>query len=371
MIKEEFTIKKVPQGDLLRQYLLKSSINQNLLFTLLKNRGVLLKSKKKETILPYFLKTIVDAEIFDEIQMKDSIKEKRPKFTNASIKLKEDFEVERLTDLKLNLNSDLVENKEFKSNYSFKNEPQFYVDDRENGQKKVSLDIEIAIENPLENFGSTQVYRTAKIDIVQEGNSLIINKNYTSPETKEIIDFVVGKIRTYLKQEDYINKEDDFIAIRFNDFNNENRVEFLKSFKFLNEKIEYKSIIDIDIECKEKYDNIDKLLESISNMKIKGSNLEEHPFLIDKEYYSKIIPYCIKIKYGFDLGLEKGEFILELSFPEFDSESEEENYSNPIFLFSINVTNCNHKDNVYRITNELALIIEKYKNEVYNRYKNK
>lgn len=358
-------IKKVPQGDLLRQYLLKSSINQNLLFTLLKNRGVLLKSKKKETTLPYFLKTIVDAEIFDEIQMKDSIKEKRPKFTNASIKLKENFEVERLTDLKLNLHSDLIENKEFRLNYSFKNEPQFYVDFGEDKQKKVSLDIEITIENPLENFGSTQVDRTAKIDIVQEGNSLIINKNYTSPETKEIIDFVVGKIRTHLKQEDYINKEDDFISIRFNDFDNKTRVEFLKSFKFLNEKIKYKSIIDADIECKEKYDNIDKLLESISNMKIKG-NLEKHPFLTDEEYYSKIILYCIKIEYEFDLGLEKGEFILELSFPEFDSESEEENYSNPIFLFSINVTNCNNKDNINRITNELALLVEKYKNEVYN-----
>ncbi|WP_172913942.1 hypothetical protein [Capnocytophaga canis] len=358
-------IKKVPQGDLLRQYLLKSSINQNLLFTLLKNRGVLLKSKKKETILPYYLKTIVDAEIFDEIQMKDSIKEKRPKFTNASIKLKEDFEVEKLTELKLDLYSDLLEKKEFKPNYSFKNEPQFYVDFREDKQKKISLDIEIAIENPLENFGSTQVDRTAKIDIIQEGNSLIINKNYTSPETKEIIDFVVGEIRTYLKQEDYINKEDDFIAIRFNDFNNENRVEFLKSFKFLADKVKYESILDIDIECKEKYDKIDKLLENISNMKIKG-DLETHPFLIDKEYYSKIILHCIKIKYGFDLGLEKGEFILELSFPEFDSESEEENHSNPIFQFSINVTNCNNKDNINRITNELALLVEKYKNEVYN-----
>lgn len=364
-------MKRIPQGDLLRQYLLKSSISTALLSELLKNKGVLIKSKNKKATLPYFLKTIIDSKLFHQIEINEIIREKQPKFTNASISVKNNFKLDNLCDIKLNLEEELVERNEFKLNYTFKNAPEFYIDSSNKDQIKISLDIEIEIEDQLENYNSTTIDRTAKIDVILEKDVLIINKNYTSPETKEVVDYVVERVRKYLKSEQYIDKDADFVMIRFDDFNDDKRVEFLKSFQYLNSKqITYKSIVDLNIEYKDDYKGFDKLLDSISSMKVKGDNLENHPFIADLDYYSKILVSGIKIKYEFELAMEKGEIVLDLGFPEFKSESIDENISNPTFVFSINVINCLSKSNIYKITSELAVVVEKYKNEVFKHYKN-
>lgn len=363
-------MKRVPQGDLLRQYLLKSSISTSLLSELLKSKCVLIKSKNKKSTLPYFLKTLIDAKLFSQIENNEVKREKQPKFTNASIKVKNDFKLEKLCDLKLNLHDELVDKSEFKLNYTFKNAPEFYIDSSNKNQIKVALDIEISIEDQLENFNSTTVDRNAKIDVILEKDVLIINKNYTSPETKEVVDFVVERVRKYLKEEHFIGKDEDFFTIRFDDFKDEKRVEFLKAFTNISvTQLIYKSIVDLDIEYKDDYKGFDKLLDSISSMKVKGTNLENHPFVADLNYYSKILVSGMKIKFDFDLGTEKGEIVLDLDFPEFKYDSVDEDVANPTFVFSINVTSCLHKSNTYRIISDLAVIIEKYKNEIYQHYK--
>ncbi len=363
-------MKRVPQGDLLRQYLLKNSISTTLLSDILKSKNVLIKSKNKKSTLPYFLKTIIDSKLFDLIESNEVIKEKQQKFTNASIPVKKDFKLEKLADLKLNLHEDLIERSEFKLSYNLKNAPEFYIETISKDKIKVALDIEIEIEDQLENFKSTTIDRNAKIDVVLENNVLIINKNYTSPETKEVVDFVVEKVRKFLKEEHYIDKDDDFFMIRFDDFEDSKRVEFLKAFQNISvTQLKYKSIVDLEIVYKDNHKGFDKLLDSISTMKVRGLNLENHPFVSDLNYYSKILVSGIKIKYEFDLGTEKGEIILDLGFPGFKHDSIEENLSNPIFVFSINVINCLHKSNIYRITSEIAITIEKFKNYIYSHYK--
>ena len=363
-------MKRIPQGDLLRQYLLKSSINTTILSDLLKSRNVIIKSKNKKATLPYFLKTLIDAKLFNSIENSEVFKEKQHKFTDASIKIKNDFALEKICDIKLDLQEKLIEKNEFKLNYAFKNVPEFYIDLSNKDQTKISLDIEIEIEDQLENYNSTKIDRNAKIDIVLENDVLIIHKDYTSPETKEVVDFVVERVRKYLKEEHYIDKDDDFFSIRLEDFLAEKRVEFLKSFQHISaQQLKYKSILDLDLEYKDDHKGFDKLLDSISSMKVKGNNLENHPFLSDINYYSKILVSGIKIKFDFELAMEKGEIILNLGFPHFKSDSEETEISNPIFVFSINVISCLHKSNIYKIISELALIIEKYKNENYPHYK--
>lgn len=363
-------MKRVPQGDLLRQYLLKSSINTTILSELLKSKCVLIKSKNKKATLPYFLKTLIDAKLFNNIENSEVFREKQHKFTNASIKIKNDFKIEKICDIELNLQEQLMEKNEFKLNYSFKNVPEFYIDSSNKDQIKVSLDIEIEIEDQLENYNSTKIERNAKIDVILEKDVLIIHKDYTSPETKEVVDFVVERVRKYLKEEHFIEKNEDFFSIRMEDFSAEKRVEFLKSFQHISvPQLKYSSILDLDLEYKDDYKGFDKLLDSISSMKVKGNNLENHPFLEDKNYYSKILVSGIKIKFDFELPMEKGEIILNLGFPHFKSDSIDEDFSNPIFVFSINVINCLNKTNVYKITSELAVIIEKYKNQIYPHYK--
>ena len=320
-------MKRVPQGDLLRQYLLKSSINTTILSELLKSKCVLIKSRNKKATLPYFLKTLIDAKLFNNIENSEVFREKQHKFTNASIKIKNDFKIEKICEIELNLQEQLIEKNEFKLNYSFKNVPEFYIDSSNKDQIKVSLDIEIEIEDQLENYNSTKIERNAKIDVILEKDVLIIHKDYTSPETKEVVDFVVERVRKYLKEEHFIEKNEDFFSIRLEDFSAE------------------------------------------KSMKVKGNNLENHPFLEDKNYYSKILVSGIKIKFDFELPMEKGEIILNLGFPHFKSDSIDEDFSNPIFVFSINVINCLNKTNVYKITSELAVIIEKYKNQIYPHYK--
>lgn len=363
-------MKRIPQGDLLRQYLLKGTIGTSLLSDLLKNKNVLVKSKNKKATIPYYLKTIIDTKLFNQIESNEIFKEKQQKFTNASIPVKKDFKLEKLTDLKLNLHQDLADNSEFKLNYSLKNVPEFYIDTLEKGKVKVVLDIEIEIEDQLENYMSTTIERNAKIDLVLENDILIINKNYTSPETKDVVDHVVERVRKFLKQEHYIDKDANFHTIRFTDFIDTQRLEFLKSFQNLvDTKLKYKSIIDLDIFYKDDHKGFDKLLDSISNMKVKGLNLDNHPFVTDINYYSKILVSGMKIKYEFNLGTEQGEITLNLGFPDFKQDSFEENLANPSFVFSINVNKSLHKSNEYKIINDIAIIIEKYKNDTYKHYK--
>lgn len=359
-------MKRVPQGDLLRQYLLKSSISTSLLSNILKSKNVIIKSKNKKATIPYFLKTVIDSKLFNVIENSEVLKEKQQKFTNASITVNKDFKLAVLADLKLNLQNELVERSEFKLNYNLKNAPEFYIETVSKDHTRIALDIEIEIEDQLENFKSTTIQRNAKIDVILENDVLIINKNYTSPETKEVVDFVVEKVRKFLKQEHYIGKDDDFFTIRFDDFKDSKRVEFLKSFRNISvSQLRYKSIVDLDIVYKDDYKGFDKLLDNISNMKVRGLNLDMHPFVADVAYYSKILVSGMKIRYDFDLGTEKGEIILDLGFPGFKFDSIEDSLSNPVFVFSINVISSLHKSNVYKITSELAVIIEKYKNDIY------
>nr|WP_322625886.1 hypothetical protein [uncultured Flavobacterium sp.] len=364
-------MKRVPQGDLLRQYLLKSSIGTALLSDILRTKNVLIKSKNKKATLPYFLKTVIDAKMFGLIESNEVFKEKQQKFTNASITVNSDFKIEKLADLKLNLQEELVDRSEFKLNYNLKNAPEFYIEKIDKDHVKVALDIEIEIEDQLENFKSTTIDRNAKIDVILEKDVLIINKNYTSPETKDIVDFVVERVRKFLKEEHFIEKDDDFFTIRFDDFKDDKRLEFLKSFQYISlSQLKYKSIIDLDIVYKDNHKGFDKLLDNISNMKVRGLNLESHPFVSDVNYYSKILVSGMKIKYDFDLGTEKGEIILDLGFPGFKHDSGDEDLSNPNFVFSIHVLNCINKSNIYKIISELAVIVEKYKNDTYSHFKN-
>lgn len=121
----------IPQGDVLRQLLAKSSTSETSINSLLREKGVFLSVGDKNVSVPLLMKSIISPKDFfflSEIQKK---KEDTIKYRTISIKCSRDFEWSEIID-NIDINKLIINNHTYKPNYSVIAQPNFYYENNLN-----------------------------------------------------------------------------------------------------------------------------------------------------------------------------------------------------------------------------------------------
>jgi hypothetical protein len=362
----------LPQGDNIRQLLVKANISQSNINLLLREKGVYLGHSEKNNSVPLLMKSIISPNDFEALYSTQKTKEDSIKYRTASIKCSSDFNVADIFSGTLDLNQSVLEKHTYKPNYKIIGNPSFYFDD----ENTAILDYKIERENLLNDWSNNKTYHNGSVilkKLSDETVQVTIQQNSTSKETFEVNNIIINNLKKLLNQNSIIQNKEDFITIKFNDFTNSNRIKFLYSFtaEFCI-YLEFKSITDIDLFLDpdvQSHQDVRTFLEEIDNLKLNGKGLQNHILLNNDIYYPKLIFGSIKHKYKLNYRGMEGVATLNLSFPEYIKSSQENSELQISIDLLLNKEFRNTKTE-NEIRKKLFDFIEKKKIESYNQYKN-
>lgn len=364
-------IEFLPQGDQIRQLLIKSNISSANINTLLKDKGVFLGHNEKNNSVPLLTKSIISPNDFEELYATQKTKEDSSKYKTASIKCGKDFNLSDVFEEPIDLNAEVAKRQTYQPNFSVVGNPNFYFDKNDTAYFEYKLERENLLNDWTNNktihTGSVVVKKTSEKDI-----QVLIQQNSTSKETAEINKILVEKAKELLNKFNVIKEDDDFITIKFNDFDNTSRIKFFYSFnaKFT-EFLEFHSVTDIDLyldDNVESHEDVKDFLEEIDNLKLNGKGLQKHMLLYNEDYYPKLIFSAVNLKYKLKYDSIPGFVIINLSFPDYSKRK------NEFSELQVTMDILLHKDyksskNENNVRKKLLDFVEKKKIESFNLYK--
>lgn len=363
----------LPQGDAIRQLLVKSNISDTNIGKLLREKGVFLGLGKKNNSVPILMKSIISPDDFEELYNTQKTKEETVKYNTSSIKCSTDFKFEQILNRSLDLNSKIKEKHTYKPNYKVIGSPNFHFEDE---NKIAIIEYKIERENVLNDWTDNKTYHQGAITLkkMDDGDIQIsVQQNSTSKETFEVNTIIINQVKQAFKNQQIIAQKEEFISIKFKDFENSSRIDFFNSFteKF-SLYMDFKSITDLDLHIDPKVDShtdIKNFLKEIDNLKLSGKGLENHILLKNRSYYPKLIFSSTKVKYKLEYRDVKGMVTMVLSFPEYSKNQDEKSE----LQVSIDL-HLNKEDRKRKVGNlirkKLLEHIETKKVESYNKYKN-
>ncbi|MFY7937110.1 MAG: GapS4b family protein [Flavobacterium sp.] len=361
----------LPQGDFIRQLLAKSTISNSNINTFLKDKGVFLGNDEKNNSVPFLMKSILSPEDFKNLYETQKKKEDSVKFKTATIKCGSDFKLVDVFATGVDLNKLITEEHTYKTNFKVTNDPNFYFD-----KDSAILEYEIERENLLEDWTNNRTIHKGAV-IIQKNSSgdieLSVEQNSTSKETSTVNELIIKEVKNLLQNNGLVKATDDFIKVKFKDFSNSSRIQFLYSFtKNICTYLDFKAITDIDLfldEDIESHKDVKMFLDEIDSLKLNGKDLLNHVLLRDAKYHNKLIVTSISLKYNFDVRGAKGSCIVVLSFPEYIQKKSLDSDLQISISFNLSreakkVTNEN------KLRKELFSYIEKNKISEFPNYKN-
>lgn len=310
----------LPQGDGIRQLLVKSNISEFNINTLLRDKGVFLGHSEKNNSVPLLMKTIISPNDFETLYSTQKTKEETIKYKTASIKCKSDFDISSVFSIPFDLNKSIMGEYTYKPNFKIMGSPNFYF---ENNDTAI-IDYTIERENLLNDWDNNKSYHEGSVVLkkVNDDNiQVTIRQNSTSKETLEVNKIIVENVKSILRQSSIVESKDDFITIKFNDFSNSNRIKFLYSFcASFCIYLDFKSITDLDLYLDtdvNSHEDVKKFLKEIDNLKLNGKELQNHILVNNELYYPKLIFGSIKLRYKLNYQGIAGNIVINLSFPDY------------------------------------------------------
>lgn len=361
----------LPQGDYIRQLLVKSNISNSNINFLLREKGVFLGHNEKNNSVPLLMKSIISPSDYESLYETQKTKEESIKYRTSSIKCSKDFDFSEILTEKIDINQLIVERHTYKPNYKVIGEPTFYLEDA----NTAIYDFKIVRENLLNDWTQNKTYHTGSITLKKnsEGDIQIsVQQNSTSKETLEVNSIIINSLKESLFKKSIINSGDDIITVKFNHFDNTTRIQFFYSFtENFNIFTEYVSTTDIEISLDESIDShpdVKIFLDEIDNLKINGKDLQNHILLNKIQYYPKLIFGSIKLKYKVNYEGIPAFATINLGFPDYVKSKDE----NSDFQITIDLLfNKQHKNstNENKIRKKLLEIFEIKKVESYEKLK--
>jgi hypothetical protein len=359
----------LPQGDRIRQLLTKSNVTNSNINSLLRSKGVFLGHNEKNNSIPNLMKTIISPDEFKELYETQKSKEDTVKFRTATIKCREDLSLKEVFAEDINLQQKIIEAHKYKPTFKVIGTPSPYFEDN-----KAIYEYKIERENLLEDWTNNKTYHTGAVIITKTGGNLelSVEQNSTSKETHLINEILTKEIRNILDKKSLINDKDDFIRIKFNDFDNVNRIQFL--YSFTNNfciYLDFVSITDINLlldENEESHKDVKPFLDEIDSLKLNGKVLQNHILLKNNTYHQKLIFASISLKYKFNINGVKGVCVIDISFPDYISKRD----LNSELQISINFNvNREHRKmaSETQLRKELYSYIERNKIKNYQKYR--
>lgn len=359
--------KILPQGDRIRQLLTKSNITNSNINNLLKEKGVFLGNNEKNNSIPNLMKTIVSPNEFRELYETQKTKEDSFKFRTATIKCNKKLELTEVFAEDINLQKKIDEAFEYQPNFKLDISLNPYFNDG-----KVIYEYKIERDNLLQDWTNNKSYHKGAV-IVSKSDSgnleLTVEQNSTSKETHIINELLTKEIRNILETKKLIAQDDDFIRIKFKDFDNESRIQFLYSFaRDFCVYLDFTSITDINLlldEKEESHKDVKLFLDEIDSLKLNGKVLQNHILLKNNTYHPKLIFAAISLKYKFNIDGVKGICVIDISFPDYISKKDENSELQISIRFNINRENRKMATET-QLRKKLYKFIERNKIESYN-----
>lgn len=360
----------LPQGDMIRQLLTNGNISSSNINTLLREKGVFLGNADKNASVPLLMKTIISPADFDELFETQKKKEDTVKFRTATIKCIEEIDLKDVFSEKINLPKKIAEAHKYQPNFKLIGDPQFYFE-----KDAAVYEYKIERTNLLEDWTNNKTIHNGAVYITKskEGElELSIEQNSTSKETIMLNDMISKEIKNILKTKKIIKLEDDFIRIKYNDFNNADRIQFLYSFtKDFCIYLKFSSITDIDLyldEEQESHKDVKKFLDEIDSLKLNGKDLQNHLLLKNNQYHDKLIFASISLKYNFNIEGVKGVSTIIISFSDYISKRDVDAELQISIHFNVNRENKKDATET-QLRKKLYGFIEKHKVANYKKYK--
>jgi hypothetical protein len=299
----------LPQGNNIRQLLVKSSITDASINSFLKEKGVFLGRTEKNNSVPLLMKTLVSPDDFENLYLIQKNKEENIKHITASINCQKDFKLAEIFNEKINLNQSIQDKHTYRPDYKVVGSPNFYCE----GENSAIFEYKIERENALNDWTDNKTIHSGSLIIEKDTTGSIhisVQQNSTSKETQEVNSIVIGYVKERLRTKSLIKKDESFTSIRFDDFDNTGRIKFLYSFaNDLSIYTEFMSLTDMNLYLDSgvtSHIDIEKFLNEIENLRLKGKSLHNHVFIKSDKYHNKLQCASINLKYRLDFRGIKG-----------------------------------------------------------------
>lgn len=338
----------------------------------LAQKGIFVSSYNKEETLPLLLTSLLSPKEFEELKEKQKNKEAIPKRKSKNYVYTTDNNLIKIVP-KLN-EIEMADLKKWElENYEILDINKFNRYENNNNQLHMSYKIR-RTDLTKDWFDQVSIHE-ASLDIClnKDENSLMISSEHSAEETRELNALLIKKVASVLKEESFIEDEKG-IGIKFGDFTNSSRINFLLNFVDdsldIGDTFTFDEITNIEIsldsEVEEKLPRDFKWMEDrVSNMKFEGKALHETDILKDNTYHPSLVISLLKINYKFKTRSNSGECIVEIEFPTKRGQPLPEPQSEFVFKF-INIK-CKDKINSKSAKQMLYRTFDIFKEECYKK----
>ena len=315
----------LPFGDSLRDFLNDSGIAKSDLRSLVRKRGIFVCNEDKRSYIPILVRTGITPSELVELNESLKVREANPKRQTQSIKC-EPSDSTLIDAIPLGYNVHEVTKKEF-SNYKLLGNPSFKTVDKD--PNHIELDFNVERYDHTQSWNKNASQFSGKVKFKKNGDTLDINisLSHTSDETKEVANKISSDVIKLLKHSGYFKQEVKVSKIRFSDYTNENRVNFLKELSQKQTRIQlyFKDTKDIGFSpdpSLEYPDEISWMQERVSNLVIQGKELHSTFFIENKNLHKYIQMHKVEASYTFEIADFSGTCVISFEFPEFMSKED-------------------------------------------------
>jgi hypothetical protein len=310
----------LPQGNNIRQLLVKSSITNPSINSFLKEKGVFLGRMEKNNSVPLLMKSLISPADFINLYAIQKVKEENVKHRTASINCTKDFELSKVFNETFNLNQVIKEQHTYRPDYKVVGAPKFYFE----GDSSAVFEYKIERENTLNDWTENKTQHKGSLRIEKDSTGKVhisVQQNSTSKETQEVNTIMIAYVKEKLNSQSLIELDETFTSIKFNDFDNTSRIKFLNSFaNDLSIYTKFKSVTDLNLFLDSEvtsHTDIETFLNEIENLRLKGKSLHNHVFINTDKYHEKLQCASINLRYKLNYKGVDGSMYLFLSFPDF------------------------------------------------------
>lgn len=357
----------IPTGDYLRQFLGNSMIKAQDILSILKSRGTFSSSNDKIVLGPLLIKTGISPDEFETLKESIQSKEENPKIRTRNLQW---ISEENLLDaIPFDFDFSNLINDPF-GVLSIDNSPCFSAAGDGNDPNHVIAEIVLKRTDKTKNFGDDVSLHKCSVELKLDGGSvdLRMTMQHTSKETYNVLNKLSNRIQNHLSENRFI-EDKPVQAILFNDFSNENRINFLlKLAQSAEMYLYYRDMKKItfspdDTLTGSRPKEIEWFEEKIQNLMFKGKSLDTNLFLIKSDLKKHIKLYSVTSSYELNDDDHQGSCSVTIYFSEGEDNSEL-----MMEVDSINIQKKIASEKKSAIKLDILKFLEKQKIDLYSKY---
>lgn len=312
--------KFIPYGEALRGFVNQKFITPPVLQSILKERGIFVLNADKDYMAPIMQTLLLSPTEFDKIRDAFARKEDNEKKISREISFSSNATLYQSDIMQMNVEDFL---KRQLPTCKIKQAIRFVQTDNNPNHLTAKFTI---IRNDINKCWYEQTNEfSGSVEIINENGKGAIRITHTSPETKDLAEYIVkNQIRQY-KDKGLLKEDVNPQKILFSTFTNTTRFVF---FFRLTTKIENNGIftfVDIkDISIKPQDECVLPAeilwMENIQRLIISGKSLNEKAFMKEEKFYCNLELWSIEATFEYDYKGQKGYVCICFGFPDYNSK---------------------------------------------------